>query len=139
MTRLKTYENFNTTGSCWQAIEDGTIYSYSTPIFKVFNTKVGTIAVINNTFYSMTTRRHQSIRDCYRPLEDYPNIDRVLYLHHQGYGLGYIGDVLDNELRGLNFELSILNDKKRLGKNQKQSKENLEKTITELRQLRMEV
>lgn len=139
MTKTKTYEKLNSTGSCWRSIEDGTIYSYSTPLFKVFNTKIGIIAVLNHTFYSMTTRKHQNIVRDYRPLDDYFRIDKVLDVYHQGYGLQDIQTVLHNEIRNLSYELELLNEKKRLGKNQKQTKIELEKTISELKQLQTEV
>lgn len=139
MTKTKTYEKLNSTGSCWRSIEDGTIYSYSTPLFKLFNTKIGIIAVVNHTFYSMTTRKHQNIVRDYVPVDVLAHIYKVLDVYHQDYSLQDIQTILHNEILMLSYELELLNNKKRLGKNQKQTKIELEKTISELKQLQTEV
>lgn len=110
----------NSTGSMRQ---DGTtFYSYDTPIYKMFNTKVvGIIGVFNNTYYSHTTSKHQSY---IRRLVNV-NID----LYNLPYGDWDLKTGLHNELAALDRELKELLNKKRLGIRQQERKERIQKLI----------
>lgn len=48
-------KNLNTTGSLWMS-NDGNVFSYSTQLTGNYKG----LSVFNNTFYSMTTRKHQA-------------------------------------------------------------------------------
>ena len=104
-----------------------TIYSYSTPIYKEFTNKQGKVLrVFNNTYYSHTTRKHQS--KCYEPNAD-------LVVNYAPYGDWSLDTVIKNELIMLHQEYYKLDNKKRLGCNQIARKDEIEKSIKKLEQI----
>lgn len=122
-------QKLNTTGSLIRV--NDTIYSYSTPIYKVFTNPNGLkLRVFNNTFCSTTTRKHQA--DVKRYYE--PNYDLVV--NNAPYGNWSLETVLKNEFTMLKQELEELNNKKRLGCNQAIRKDEIGKSLKQLELIR---
>lgn len=103
--------NYNTTGSLW-ADSDENFYSYGTRL--TWNYKG--LKVFNNTFYSKTTRKHQSF---VRKLEG--NFD--LELINCAIGELNVEAAIMRELDYIDYELSKLADKRNTAKKQKIIKE----------------
>lgn len=134
MTRIREYENFNTTGSCYKHIPTNTIYSYSTPIYREFTLNNGKVLkVFNDTFYSMTTRKHQSIIWRYRTQSD-------IVFNYCPYGNWSLNTAFKNEISMIEYELEKLQNKTRkLGKRQAEKLESLKTELQKLQDLYAEV
>jgi len=112
MTRTREYKKLNSTGSLLKHIPTNTIYSYSTPIYQEFCTRRGLLKVFNNTYYSETTRRHQSIIGLYKTQSD-------IVFHYCPYGNWLLDTAFKNEISMTEYELEELQNKTRkLGKRQ---------------------
>lgn len=133
MTRTREYEKFNTTGTCYKHTQTNTIYSYSTPIYQEFCTRKGLLKVFNDTFYSMTTRKHQGIIWRYRTQAD-------IVFHHCPYGYWSLDTAFKNEISMIEYELEKLQNKTRkLGKRQAEKLETLKTELKALQDLYAEV
>lgn len=128
------YEKINSTGSLLEHVPTDTIYSYSTPIYREFTLNNGKVLkVFNNTFYSMTTRKHQAIIWRYRNQSD-------IIFHYCPYGNWSLDTAFKNEITMTEYELDRLQNKTRkLGKRQAEKLETLTKRLQELRKLYAEV
>lgn len=121
MSEFQTISKLNTTGSCWKSILQNEVEyqynSYGTSIAYKYND----IRFFNNTFYSMTTRKHQGI------IRIYVNTD--IELNHQRKGLVYnkadIIERLSEELSGLNYELKEFLAHRMTKKNKERIKNNV--------------
>ena len=130
---IREYKNLNTTGSCYKHIPTNTIYSYSTPIYEEFCTRKGLLKVFNDTYYSATTRKHQSNIWEYRTQSD-------IVFHYCPYGNWSLNTAFKNEISMTEYELEKLQNKTRkLGKRQAQRLEELTKRLQELQKLYKEV
>lgn len=127
------YEKFNTTGSCYRHIPTNTIYSYRTPIYQEFTTRKGLLKVFIDTFYSMTTRKHQGIIWRYITQSD-------IVFHYCPYGNWSLDTAFKNEITMTEYELEKLQNKTRkLGKRQAEKLETLTKRLQTLQDLYAEV
>lgn len=121
----------NSTGSLLQVGDF--IYSYRTPIYKEFIVNGEVFKVFNDTFYSMTTRKHQSKIGYLKNYAD-------LILHNCPYGEWDLNIGLKSEIYVTKHELKTLENKTRkLGTRQAEQKEHLTKRLQELQKLYKEV
>lgn len=133
MTKTKEYEKFNTTGSCYKHVPTNTIYSYRTPIYQEFCTRKGLLKVFNDTFYSMTTRKHQGIIWRYKNQSD-------IVFHYCPYGNWSLDTAFKNEISMTEHELEKLENKKRkLGKRQAETLAGLKNKLQMLQDLYEEI
>ena len=130
---MKQFTKLNSTGSLIRDNFDNTIYSYRTPIYQEFFIGSKTLKVFNDTYYSVTTRKHQAnIR--------HKESNADLILHYCPYGEWTLETGLKNEITMAEYELNKLNNKTRkLGTRQAEQKEYLTKRLQELKQLYAEV
>lgn len=127
------YKKLNTTGSCYKHVPTNTYYSYSTPIYQEFTTCKGLLKVFNNTFYSMTTRKHQGIIERYSPTPD-------VVFYHCPFGNWSLDTGLKNEITMTEYQLEELENKTRkLGKRQAEQLEQLKTRLQELQKLYEEI
>ena len=75
---MRRFTKLNSTGSLCQDNFNSTIYSYNTPIYQEFFVGSKTLKVFNDTYYSATTRKHQSN-------VDYKKASADLILHYCPY------------------------------------------------------
>lgn len=136
---MRQFTRLNSTGSLKRDNFNGTIYSYSTPIFREFALEDSDgnikklIDVFNDTYYSATTRKHQSNID-------YKKASADLILHYCPYGEWTLETGLKNEITMAEYELEKLQNKTRkLGKRQAEKLETLTKILQELKELYAEV
>ena len=121
----------NSTGSLFQVGDF--IYSYKTPIYKEFMLNGGTFKVFNDTYYSITTRKHQAQIGHLRSYAD-------LIVHYCPYGEWSLDTALKNEISMTEYELEKLENKTRkLGKRQAEQLENLKTRLQTLQDLYAEV
>lgn len=121
----------NSTGSLLQVGDF--IYSYRTPIYKEFIRNGEVFKVFNDTFYSMTTRKHQAQIGHLRSYAD-------LIVHYCPYGNWSLDTAFKNEISMTEYELEKLQNKTRkLGKRQTEQLENLKTRLQELQKLYQEV
>lgn len=133
MAKIKEYEKLNTTGSCYKHIPTDTIYSYRTPIYQEFLIGTGKIKCFNDTYYSMTTRKHQGIIWRYRNQSD-------IIFHYCPYGYWTLDTALKNEITMVTKELTELQNKNRkLGKRQTETLKELQNRLDKLTKLYEEV
>ena len=133
MTRTKEYEKLNSTGSLLRHVPTNTIYSYSTPIYQEFCTRKGLLKVFNDTYYSMTTRKHQGIIWRYRNQSD-------VVFHYCPFGNWTLDTVFKNEISITEHELEWLENRTRkLGKRQAEQLKNLKIRLQALQKLYAEV
>ena len=134
MTRTKEYEKLNTTGSLLKHVPTNTIYSYSTPIYREFTlNNIKVLKVFNDTYYSPTTRKHQSNIWRYRTQSD-------IIFHYCPYGDWSLDTAFKNEISMTKYELEKLQNKTRkLGKRQAENLESLKTKLKELQDLYAEV
>lgn len=127
MTRL------NSTGTLTEEL-DGTIVSYSTPIYREFTLNNGKVLkVFNDTYYSATTRKHQARIG---HLKNYAD----LIVHYCPYGEWSLDTAFKNEISMTEYKLEELQNKTRkLGKRQAEQLENLKARLQELQKLYEEV
>ena len=113
---------------------DGTIVSYSTPIYREFTLSNGKVLkVFNNTYYSATTRKHQAIVKQYGIYAD-------VVFHYCPYGNWSLETAFKNEISMTENELEKLQNKTRkLGKRQAEQLENLKALLKMLQNLYQEV
>lgn len=129
----KTITKLNSTGSLYRNNINNDIVSYSTPIYREFQTRRGLIKVFNDTYYSTTTCKHQAKIRYYQLKAD-------VILNHCPYGDWSLNTALKNEITMTQYELEKLQNKKRkLGIRQAEQKENLTNRLTELQQLQEEL
>lgn len=129
----KEYKKLNSTGSLLKHVPTNTIYSYSTPIYQEFCTRKGLLKVFNDTFYSMTTRKHQGIIWRYRTQSD-------IVFHYCPYGNWSLDTAFKNEITMTEYELEKLQNKTRkLGKRQAEKLESLKIELKALNDLYAEV
>lgn len=127
------YKKLNSTGSLLKHIPTNTIYSYRTPIYQEFCTRRGLLKVFNDTYYSATTRKHQSNLWGYRTQSD-------IVFHYCPYGNWSLDTAFKNEITMTEYELEKLQNKTRkLGKRQAEHLENLKARLQELQNLYAEV
>jgi len=124
----------NSTGTLYEHTSTGTIYSYNTPIYKESTLSSGRILkVFNDTYYSTTTRKHQSNLWGYRTQSD-------IIFHYCPYGEWSLDTAFKNEITMTECELEKLQNKTRkLGKRQAEQLEQLQNKLQELQQLYAEV
>ena len=123
----------NSTGTLSREF-DGTIVSYSTPIYREFTLSNGKVLkVFNYTYYSCTTRKHQA------NIREYQfNADVVF--HYCPYGNWSLDTAFKNEISMTEHELERLQNKTRkLGKRQAEQLKNLKTRLQELQNLYAEV
>lgn len=127
------YKKLNATGSLLRHIPTNTIYSYSTPIYQEFCTRNGLLKVFNDTYYSTTTRKHQSKISEYKTESD-------IVFHYCPYGNWSLDTAFKNEITMTEYELEKLQNKTRkLGKRQIKQLEQLQDRLQELQNLYAEV
>ena len=133
MTKTKEYEKFNTTGTFYIHVPTNTVYSYNTPIYQEFCTRRGKLKCFNDTYYSVTTSKHQSNLWGYRTQSD-------VVFHHCPYGNWSLDTAFKNEISMTEYELEKLQNKTRkLGKRQAQTLETLKARLQMLQKLYAEV
>lgn len=133
MTRTREYEKLNSTGSLLRHVATETIYSYGTPIYQEFCTRNGLLKVFNDTFYSRTTRKHQSIIWRYRTQSD-------IVFHYCPYGYWSLDTAFKNEITITEHLIEELENKThKLGKRQAEKLEILKAELKELQDLYAEV
>lgn len=121
----------NSTGSLLQVGDF--IYSYRTPIYKEFIHNGEVFKVFNDTFYSMTTRKHQAKIGYLKNYAD-------LIVHYCPYGEWSLDTALKNEISITEYELEKLQNKTRkLGKRQAEKLESLKTKLQTLQNLYAEV
>ena len=123
----------NSTGTLSREL-DGTIVSYSTPIYREFTLSNGKVLkVFNDTYYSATTRKHQAN---IREYEFYADI----VFHYCPYGNWSLETAFKNEISMTENEIEKLEKKTRkLGKRQAEQLENLKALLKILQNLYQEV
>lgn len=123
----------NSTGSLSREL-DGTIVSYSTPIYREFTLNNGKLLkVFNNTYYSATTRKHQAI------VKEYGIYADVVF-HYCPYGNWSLDTAFKNEISMTQYEIEKLENKTRkLGKRQAEQLKNLKGLLKILQNLYAEV
>lgn len=128
MTRL------NSTGTLTKDF-DGTIVSYSTPIYREFTLSNGKVLkVFNDTYYSATTRKHQAM------LRNYYGFYGNIVFHYCPYGNWSLDTAFKNEISMTEHELEKLENKTRkLGKRQAEKLESLKTRLQELKNLYEEI
>lgn len=127
------YKKLNSTGSLLKHVPTNTIYSYSTPIYQEFCTRRGLLRVFNDTYYSATTRKHQS------EVKQYGIIPHIVF-HYCPYGNWSLDTAFKNEISMTEYELEKLQNKTRkLGKRQAEKLESLKARLQELQKLYEEV
>lgn len=127
------YKKLNTTGTCFKHVPTDTIYSYRTPIYQEFTTRIGKLKVFNDTFYSMTTRKHQATIWRYKIQSD-------IVFHYCPFGYWGLDTAFKNEISMTEYKLEKLQNKTRkLGKRQAENLESLKARLQELQKLYAEV
>lgn len=126
------YKKLNSTGSLLRHVPTNTIYSYRTPIYQEFCTRKGLLRVFNNTYYSVTTRKHQSNIRC--------RIVPHIVFHYCPYGNWSLDTAFKNEISMTEYELEKLQNKTRkLGKRQAEELKTLKIRLKELQKLYKEI
>ena len=128
------YKKLNSTGSLLIHVPTNTIYSYRTPIYREFTLNNGKVLkVFNDTYYSVTTRKHQA------NIRDYLNSADVVF-HYCPYGNWSLDTAFKNEISMTEHELEKLENKThKLGKRQAEQLENLKTRLQTLQDLYAEV
>lgn len=127
------YKKLNSLGSLLKHVPTNTIYSYRTPIYQEFCTRKGLLKVFNDTYYSMTTRKHQAKIGHLKSYAD-------LIVHYCPYGNWSLDTAFKNEISMTEYELEKLQSKTRkLGKRQAEKLETLTKRLQTLQDLYAEV
>jgi len=128
------YKKLNSTGSLSKHVPTNTIYSYRTPIYRKFTLSNGKVLrVFNDTYYSATTRKHQT------NIREYQFISDIVF-HYCPYGNWSLDTAFKNEISMTEYELEKLQNKTRkLGKRQAEQLENLKTRLQELQKLYEEV
>ena len=94
----------NTTGTCW-VNDNGVYFSYAQPLTASYKGK----CIFDEGFYSMTTRKHQSIIRNYIPR----NYVSILYGDLK-YG---VESALAKEIESIDYEIETRLDKRKTNKN----------------------
>ena len=129
MAKQKEYIKLNHGVNFIKHVPTNTIYSYSTPIYQEFCTRIGLLRVFNDTFYSMTTRKHQA------NIREYKSIADIVF-HDCPYGNWSLDTAFKNEITMTEYELEKLQNKTRkLGKRQAEQLKQLQNRLQELQQL----
>ena len=123
----------NSTGTLTKEY-DNTIVSYRTPIYREFTLNTGKVLkVFNDTYYSATTRKHQS------SIRDYERQSDVVF-HYCPYNNWSLDTAFKNEISMTQYEIEKLENKTRkLGKRQAEQLENLKTRLQKLQKLYTEV
>ena len=103
---LKEYKKLNSTGTYSRHIPTDTIYSYRTPIYQEFCTRIGKLKVFNDTYYSATTRKHQALAWRYSAQSD-------IVFHYCPFGYWGLDTAFKNEISMVEYEIEKLENKKR--------------------------
>lgn len=131
---IRPITKMNSTGSLYHNNINNDIVSYSTPIYREYTLSNGKVLkVFNDTFYSMTTRKHQGLIWRYRTQSD-------IVFHYCPYGNWSLDTAFKNEISMTEYKLEKLQNKTRkLGKRQAEELETLKDRLNTLQKLYKEI